>query len=122
MRWRSIARAGSEVQGARGEGPLSVSRLPAAPPSRGADDTAARLSHQVSVDHRGLHVLVPQQLLNRADVVPRLQEVRGERVSERVTGDTFGKTRIRRRPPYRARERAGVTIPPLPPASLLVQD
>jgi hypothetical protein len=38
------------------------------------------------VDHRRLHVGVPQQRLHGADVLPRLQQVRGKTVQEKATG------------------------------------
>ena len=33
----------------------------------------------MGINHGGFHIAVPQQLLNRADVGPLLQQVRGER-------------------------------------------
>ena len=38
----------------------------------------------MSVDHRGTHVGVPEQLLNRADVVAIFQKMRGERMTQGV--------------------------------------
>ena len=49
-----------------------------------AFDAAAALVQHVRVDHRRLHVGMAQQLLDRADVVARLQQVRGEAVPRRV--------------------------------------
>ena len=37
----------------------------------------------VSIDHRRLHVLVAEQFLNRADVVPLLKQMRGEGMPSR---------------------------------------
>ncbi len=41
----------------------------------------------VGVDHRCLHALVPQKLLDGADVVAILKEVGGVAVAERVWGE-----------------------------------
>jgi len=41
------------------------------------------------VDHRRRDILVTEQLLHRANVIPSLQQMRGERVAERVTGGRF---------------------------------
>ena len=57
---------------------------------------------------------VPQQLLDRADVVARFQQVRGERVMERVTADRLADTGAHHRQPYRALQRSLVEmVPPL---------
>ena len=44
------------------------------------------------VHHRGAHIRVTEQLRPRADVIPVLQKVRGQRMAQRVT-------RRARRPP-----------------------
>jgi hypothetical protein len=49
-----------------------------------ADAAAAGLVEDVGVDHGGLDVAVTQQLLDGADVVPLLEEMGGEGVSEGV--------------------------------------
>lgn len=46
------------------------------------------------VDHRRAHVLVPEELLHRANVVAVLQEVRSERVSQRVAARRLCKARL----------------------------
>jgi hypothetical protein len=43
-----------------------------------------RLGHHVRVDLRCLHALMSQQFLDRADVVLRFEEMRGEAVSQRL--------------------------------------
>ena len=40
----------------------------------------------MSVDHGGLHALVPEELLHRPDVVAVYQQVRGEGVAQSVAG------------------------------------
>ncbi len=50
-----------------------------------APDAPSTLIQNVRVDHRRTDVPVPEQLLDRPDVVPRLQQVRREGVTERVT-------------------------------------
>lgn len=45
------------------------------------------------IDHRRFHAGVPRQFLDRADVCPRFQKVRGEGVPQRVTGDPLGEFR-----------------------------
>jgi hypothetical protein len=40
----------------------------------------------VRVDHCGANVLVPKELLPRADIVPVLEQMCGERVPNRVAG------------------------------------
>jgi hypothetical protein len=57
------------------------------------EDTFASLSTGVGVDHGGFHVFMPEKLLDSADVVVVLQQVRGEAVAEGVAGDAFGQAR-----------------------------
>ena len=40
----------------------------------------------MGVDHGGLEILVPQQFLNRPNIVPLLQQVRGKAVPEGMHG------------------------------------
>lgn len=51
----------------------------------------------VGINHRGTHIPVPQQLLDRPDVVSVLEQVGGERVTECVAGDTLFDVGQRRR-------------------------
>jgi hypothetical protein len=44
----------------------------------------------VGVDHCGAHVLVAQQLLDRADVLAPLQQVGGKRMAEGVAAGCLG--------------------------------
>ena len=59
--------------------PLPVSRMQII--QRTGDSVSSLLQH-VGVNHRGRHVAVTQQLLNRADVGASLQEVRCKGVPE----------------------------------------
>jgi hypothetical protein len=40
--------------------------------------SASRLIQDVSIDHRGTHILVPKQLLHRPDIVTISQKMRGK--------------------------------------------
>ena len=44
---------------------------------------AAPIEH-VCIDHRGLDVRVPEQLLHRPNVLPALQQMRGKTVAQRM--------------------------------------
>ena len=46
--------------------------------------------HHVGIDHRRGDILVPKELLDRSDVGPRLKEVCGKRMAQRVGTDSFG--------------------------------
>jgi len=48
----------------------------------------------VGVNHRCAYIVVTEQLLHGTNVVPILQEVRGERVPQRVAGGTFVNLRL----------------------------
>ena len=52
-----------------------------------AQHSARGLLHDMRVDHGGLHVRVPEQRLDGADVVAILQKVRGEAVPQHMAGD-----------------------------------
>jgi len=54
-----------------------------------AANAAPAAVEDVCVDHRGTHIPVPQQLLDRPDVVSVLEQVGGERVTECVAGPCF---------------------------------
>jgi hypothetical protein len=59
----------------------------------GADseiERALRLFHGPARDARGLHICMPQQRLDRSDIVIRLKQMSGERVAEGVGGDALG--------------------------------
>jgi len=47
---------------------------------RTAYSTATHLEH-MRIDHRGGHIRMAEQVLHGADVVPRLQQVRGKAVA-----------------------------------------
>ncbi len=59
----------------------------------GTRDSARAAVEDVRIDHRGAHVVVAQQLLNRADVVPIFEEIGGEGVAQAVRGGSLGKAR-----------------------------
>ena len=50
--------------------------------SNGLAVPAAATFQDMGIDHRPTHVRVPQQLLHRANVGARLQQVRGEAVAQ----------------------------------------
>src|SRR5580704_16899015 len=50
-----------------------------------AFDPHRTLAQDMRVKHRGPNVRVPQQFLNRADIVARLQKMGGETVAEGMT-------------------------------------
>ena len=56
----------------------------------GAVDPFPSSVQYVGIDHCRLHVLMPEQFLNRADIIAIFQEVRGERVSQRVAAHRLG--------------------------------
>ena len=50
-------------------------------PIQGTDHSASAAVQHVRVDHRRADVGVPEQFLNRPDVITRFEQVRGERVA-----------------------------------------
>ena len=50
----------------------------------GAANTAPAPVHDMGVDHRRGHIAVAEQFLHRADVVARLQQVRGKGVAQNM--------------------------------------
>lgn len=56
---------------------------------QGAFHPSCAVAQHVSVDHRRRDVSMTKQLLHRADVVAALEQVRGERVTERVARNPF---------------------------------
>ena len=55
----------------------------------GAFDSKSAALEDVSVDHGGSYVFVPQQFLNSTDVVTILEEMGGETVSKGMARDAF---------------------------------
>ena len=47
----------------------------------------------MSIDHRGLHIAVPKQLLDESDIPSVLQKMGREGVAKGVAGDPLGETR-----------------------------
>src|SRR5215510_4511795 len=66
----------------------------------------------VGVDLRRAHVTVPEQFLNRADVMAVFQQVRGERVTEGVAARRFGDPRATDRVLDRALQNGLVQVVP----------
>jgi hypothetical protein len=48
----------------------------------------------MGVNHGGSHILVAQELLNRADIVTILKQMCGKRMTEGVTGGILGDLRF----------------------------
>ena len=59
----------------------------------------------MGVDLRRRHVLVPQQFLDRADVVPRLQQMRRERMAQGMAGRRLDDPGPQARAPHRTLQR-----------------
>jgi hypothetical protein len=64
----------------------------------------------VGVDHRGAHVRVAEQILDRADVVAVLEEVGGERVTQSVATNLLGDSRAQSGVAHRALEHGLVKV------------
>src|SRR6266550_4839539 len=62
--------------------------------------TQAPAVQDVRVDHDRPHVAMAQQLLHRPDVGPRLEQMRGERMAQRVTGRPLRDPRTAHRLPH----------------------
>ena len=83
-------------------GPIRSSGLRTHPP--------AAVKH-VRVDHRWAHSTVPEQLLDHPNVVPGFEDVRGERVAERMAGGHASKCRQHSaQPSDRSRLHAGLSM------------
>ena len=54
------------------------------------EDSSSSTVQHVSVNHGRLYVSMSKQFLNRADIIAIFQEVRGERVSQRVAAHRLG--------------------------------
>src|SRR5262245_36221587 len=54
---------------------------------RRAQDAATAAVEHVRVDHRRRDIAMPEQLLDGADVVPSLEQMRREAVAQRVRAD-----------------------------------
>jgi hypothetical protein len=74
------------------------------PPIGGALNPGRPAIEDMRVDHGGGHVAVPEELLDCADVVAVLQQVRRKRVTESMAGGTFrdGSSLEGRLPPHPA--------------------
>lgn len=69
------------------------------------------------IDHRRRHVPVPEQLLNRPDIVPGLKQVRREAVPQCMTRNALADPGSDRRPAHRALYRGLVQVMPDRPSS-----
>jgi hypothetical protein len=61
----------------------------------GADPSPTPVQH-VGIDHRRLHVPMPEQFLNGADIVAIFQEMSGERMAQRVAAGRLGRHHVSR--------------------------
>ena len=50
----------------------------------GADDTVPAAAQDVGVDHRRADVAMPEQFLDRADVIAALEKLSGEGMTQRL--------------------------------------
>jgi hypothetical protein len=55
----------------------------------GAFDSPASLIHHVRVDHRSIEVFMPEQFLDRPNVVSRFEQVSREAMPEGMTASGF---------------------------------
>jgi len=92
VKYRSRLRCGQPVSGVLGLFCLFPRRVGRQGVGWTADAPASAVQH-MGVNHRGLHVAVPQQFLHGPDVVAIRQEMRGERVAKSVAGDSLGQSR-----------------------------
>jgi len=83
-------------------------------PIRWALDSARPSVQDVGVDLRRAYVTVPEQFLNRTDVMAVFQQVRGERVTEGVAARRFGDPRAPDRVLDRALQHGFVEVVPSP--------
>src|SRR5262245_40832486 len=86
-------------------------------PIRRALDSARPSVQDMGVDLRRAHVTVPEQFLNRADIMAVFQQVRGERVTEGVAARRFGDPRATDRVLDRALQHGFVEMVPSPLSS-----
>ena len=71
--------------------------LPASPkratshsqPIKRASHAEPTAVEHMRIDHRGAHIAVPKQLLDRPNVVPRLEQMRSERMPQRMAACTL---------------------------------
>src|SRR5690606_21035145 len=98
--WQSLARTRS--QGARGAGEGSTVQR--------TEHTERAAVEHVGVDLRGGDVLVPEQLLDGADVVAVLEQVGGEGVAQRVRRDRLVDAGRAPRPADRAPDHSVVQV------------
>ena len=73
-------------------------------------DPRRRFLHHVGINHRRPYVVVSQQLLHGANVLPHFQQVSGERVTERVTGGSLGPFELPNRRGQRPRQSCFVNM------------
>ena len=90
-------------------------------PVGGASDAGRPAIEHVGIDHRGRHVAVAQQLLDRPDVGTVLQQMGGEGVAEGVAAGALGDARTAYRGLHRALQDGFVQVMPAALARLAVQ-
>jgi hypothetical protein len=76
---------------------------------RAAYPRGASIEH-MGVDHGGAHVLVPQELLDGADVLPSLQQMGGKRVSEGMAAGLLGDSGLSHGSLHRLLHHARITV------------
>jgi len=64
----------------------------------------------MGIDHGGPYVAVAEELLDRADVLPLLQQVGGKGVPEGVAAGRLADTRCLHRPSYRFLHQGGIQV------------
>jgi len=78
-----------------------------------APDTCAATIEYVGIDHGGPDILVPEEFLNGADIVSRLQKVRGKRVAKGMACRPLPESRLSDGDPHGLLvEVAGILRPP----------
>ena len=66
----------------------------------------------MGIDHCGAHVLMAQQLLDRSDVLPTLQQVGGKGVPKRMAAGGLGHSGLSHRPLHRLLHHARIDMVP----------
>lgn len=80
----------------------------------GAADPPTPTIQDMRVDHRGAHIPMPEQFLDRPDVIAVFQQMRGERMAEAMAACGFGDAGLEDRLFYRALQNGFVQVVPAP--------
>ena len=81
--------------------------------------TSAAVQH-VRIDHRRADIAMPQQLLDRPDVIPGLEQMRRKRVPKRVTGRRLCQPGTGRSQPHQTLRHTLVQMMPTPLPGLAI--